>query len=110
MVMIYNSNHLLVIWGGIRLDLKNVGIDIDLTMPKRRPQSRRGKKRGMAYAAQAAAKVTLDMGRIVGVKGPLTYIAISHHGKSASKLFIADQLSMPGKSTELAGTSPSISS
>ncbi len=89
-----NSDHLLGDWGGLRSSLDDAGIHVEATyLGEAAADVAGGKKRGIAYAGEAAAKITLDMDKIAGAKGLSLHIGLlNRHGKNASALYVGDSL------------------
>lgn len=89
-----DSDHLLGDWGGARKSLKEAGVEIDATYTgETAADVAGGKKRGVAYAGEVAARITFDIDKIAGAHGLSIHAALlNRHGKNASALYVGDSL------------------
>ncbi len=85
------EKHLLGDWNK---PLEDAGVKLELTYTgETAADVAGGKGRGIAYAGEAAAKITLDMDKIAGVGGLSIHAdLVNRHGKNASALYVGDSL------------------
>jgi porin len=88
------DEHLLGDWGGLRTDLRNLGIDVNLDFTTESAGNfSGGLRQGFAYAQQIGLQVDIDWGKIAGTTGFSTHFAaVNRAGSNLSGEYIGDNV------------------